>query len=141
VKVSFEASFARDLKGIRDKALLKRIEQVIAEVKTATALSEVKHLSKMRGYATLYRLRLGDYRIGIEVIEDEVIFVKCRAASCLSATMPPSAAPDGERYLELRQMAGERAGRFAVYDEIRARNPDAEPEQVKADVATSLPAQ
>ncbi|MGQ9625861.1 MAG: type II toxin-antitoxin system RelE family toxin [Anaerolineae bacterium] len=30
----------------------------------------------MRGYATLYRPRLGDYRIGIEVIEDEVIFVR-----------------------------------------------------------------
>jgi hypothetical protein len=43
-----------------------------------------------------------------------------------------------ERYLELRQMAGERAGRFAVYDEIRARNPDAEPEQVEADVAAAV---
>ena len=57
MKVSFEASFARDLRGIKDKTLLRPVEQVIAEVKTATALSEVKHLSKMRGYATLYRLR------------------------------------------------------------------------------------
>jgi mRNA interferase RelE/StbE len=76
VKVSFEASFARDLKGIRDKTLLKRVEEVIAEVKAAAALSEVRHLSKMRGYATFYRLRLGDYRIGVEVVEDEVIFVR-----------------------------------------------------------------
>ena len=76
MKVSFEASFARDLKGIRDKTLLKRVEEVIAEVKAAATLSEIKHLSKMRGYAALYRLRLGDYRIGIEVIEDEVIFVR-----------------------------------------------------------------
>jgi len=76
VRVSFEASFARDLKGIKDKILLERVEQIIAEVKTATALSEVKHLSKMRGYESLYRLRLGDYRIGIEVVEDEVVFVR-----------------------------------------------------------------
>jgi mRNA interferase RelE/StbE len=76
VRVSFEASFARDLKGIHDKSLLKRVDQVITEVKTVTALSEVKHLSKMRGYVTLYHLRLGDYRIGIEVIEDEVVFVR-----------------------------------------------------------------
>ncbi|MBC8492972.1 MAG: type II toxin-antitoxin system RelE/ParE family toxin [Anaerolineae bacterium] len=76
MKVSFEASFARDLRGIKDKSLLKRAELVIAEVKAATALSEIKHLVKMHGYATLYRLRLGDYRIGIEVIEDEVIFVR-----------------------------------------------------------------
>jgi len=76
VRVSFEASFARDLRGIRDKTLLERVEQVITEVKTATALSEIKHLSKMRGYTTFYRLRLEDYRIGIEVVGDEVIFVR-----------------------------------------------------------------
>jgi mRNA interferase RelE/StbE len=76
VKVAFEASFARDLKGIRDKTLLQRVEQVIAEVKTAAALNEIVHLSKMSGYATFYRLRLGDYRVGIEVVEDEVIFVR-----------------------------------------------------------------
>ena len=76
MRVSFEASFARDLKGIKDKTLLKRVEQVIAKVKTVTALREVEHLSKMRGYATFYRLRLGDYRIGIEVVEDEIIFVR-----------------------------------------------------------------
>lgn len=43
-----------------------------------------------------------------------------------------------EQYLELRRLAGERAARFAVYDEIRARNPDAEPEQVEADVAEAV---
>jgi prevent-host-death family protein len=43
-----------------------------------------------------------------------------------------------EQYLALRQQASERAARFAVYDEIRARNPEAEPEQVEADVAAAM---
>ena len=43
-----------------------------------------------------------------------------------------------EEYLALRKQAGERAARFAVYDEIRARNAEAEPEQVEADVAEAL---
>jgi hypothetical protein len=55
MRVSFEASFARDLRGIKDKTLLDRVEQVITEVKSATALSEIRHLSKMRGYTTFYR--------------------------------------------------------------------------------------
>lgn len=76
MRVSFEASFARDLKGIKNKTLLNRVEQVITEVKMVATLREVKHLSKLRGYATFYRLRLGDYRIGIEVMEDEIIFVR-----------------------------------------------------------------
>lgn len=76
MKLSFEASFAKDLKNIRDKPLLKRIEQIIVEVKAAIVLSEIKHLSKMRGHTSFYRIRLGDYRIGIEVVEDEIIFVR-----------------------------------------------------------------
>jgi len=43
-----------------------------------------------------------------------------------------------EQYLELRQQAGERAARFAVYDDIRARNLEAQPEQVEPDVAAAV---
>jgi len=76
VKVSFEASFARDLKRLKDKELLERVKQIVEEVKAAAGLSDIKNLSKMRGYATFYRIRLGDYRIGIEAFENEVIFVR-----------------------------------------------------------------
>ncbi len=76
MKVSFEASFARDLKRIKDKELLARVKQIIEEVKAATELSGIKNLGKMRGYVTFYRIRLGDYRIGIEASENEVIFVR-----------------------------------------------------------------
>jgi prevent-host-death family protein len=43
-----------------------------------------------------------------------------------------------QELLALRQQAREREARFAVYDEIRARNADAMPEQVEADVAEAV---
>jgi len=46
-----------------------------------------------------------------------------------------------EQYQELvalRQQARERQARFAVYDELRARNVNAAPEQVEADVAEAV---
>jgi len=43
-----------------------------------------------------------------------------------------------EEYLALRQQAGERAARMAIYDELRARNAAAEPEQVEADVLEAV---
>ena len=64
------------MKNIKAKALLKRVEQTITEVKAATALNEIKNLSKMRGYPIFFRIRVGDYRIGLEVLEEEVIFVR-----------------------------------------------------------------
>jgi mRNA interferase RelE/StbE len=76
VNVAFEASFARDLKRIRNKALLRQVQQIIAQVKAAPMLSDIHSLKKMQGYETLYRIRLGDYRIGIEVVGERVIFVR-----------------------------------------------------------------
>ena len=74
--VLFEASFARDLKRVKDKQLLQRVQSVIEEIKAASELSQVRNLIKMQGYDTLYRIRLGDYRIGIEVMAEAVIFVR-----------------------------------------------------------------
>jgi mRNA interferase RelE/StbE len=76
VKVGFEASFARDLKKIRDNSILNRVERVIANAKEAETLQNVRSLTKLRGYDTFYRIRIGDYRVGIEVVGDEVIFVR-----------------------------------------------------------------
>ncbi len=45
-----------------------------------------------------------------------------------------------EQYLEWRQQAAERAARFRIYDEIRSRNINVEPEEVEADVAAALDA-
>ena len=76
MKVSFEASFARDLKRIKNQQLLQRVKQVIEEIKAAPGLTSISNLEKMKGYTTFYRIRRGDYRIGVEVLDDEVIFVR-----------------------------------------------------------------
>ena len=74
--VRFEASFEKDLKKVKDKKLLKRIREAIDEVKKAPDLGDVKNLSKLKGYKTFYRIRLGDYRIGLDVTENKVIFTR-----------------------------------------------------------------
>ncbi len=76
MNVKFEASFARDLKHIKDRRLLRRVQKVIEAIKAAPDLGEIRDLKKMQGYDTFYRVRLGDYRMGIEVIAGEVIFVR-----------------------------------------------------------------
>jgi mRNA interferase RelE/StbE len=76
VNVAFEASFARDLKRIRDRQLLRRVQQAIEAIKVAPNVAAMPDLVKMQGYDTFYRVRLGDYRMGIEIVEDKVIFAR-----------------------------------------------------------------
>ena len=75
MKTLFERSFGRDLKKIKDKRLLKQLRKVIDQVEAAASLSEITNLKKMQGFDAYYRIRVGDYRVGIEVLEGQVIFV------------------------------------------------------------------
>jgi mRNA interferase RelE/StbE len=76
VKVEFRESFARDLKGIKDKGLLKRVKELIEAVESADSLMDTPNLKKLKGRGNYFRLRIGDYRIGIALENDTVIFVR-----------------------------------------------------------------
>jgi len=76
VEVCFESSFERDLKKIKDRQLLKRVKETIYEVKKAENSGQVRNLSKLTGYKSLYRIRIGDYRIGIDLVQDKIIFTR-----------------------------------------------------------------
>ncbi len=49
---------------------------VIKTVESAAALSDVPNLKKMSGAGGYYRVRIGDYRIGLFVEGEEVEFVR-----------------------------------------------------------------
>ena len=77
MKTAFRESFARDLGGLRNKKLLKRIRDVIESVEKARSLNELPHLKKLKGEKNYYRLRVADYRLGLTLEGDTVIFVRC----------------------------------------------------------------
>jgi mRNA interferase RelE/StbE len=77
VKVTFRQSFARDLKKIKDKRVLEQVKRAIEQVDAANKLHEVSGLTKLSGSSGYYRIRVGDYRIGIVLEANEVEFVRC----------------------------------------------------------------
>jgi mRNA interferase RelE/StbE len=76
LKVRFKESFARDLRAVSEKALLGRVRTLIENVERAGSLTDVAGLKKLRGRGAYYRIRLGDYRVGLAVEEDVVVFVR-----------------------------------------------------------------
>ena len=76
MKVEFRESFAKDLKGVKDKSLLKRVAEVIEAVEKADSPAEIPNLKKLRGGGTYFRLRIGDYRIGLALEGEAVVFVR-----------------------------------------------------------------
>ena len=74
--IEFKDSFAKDIKDIKDKAVLKRTKEIITNIEKANSLSVISNLKKLKGHKNYYRLRVGDYRLGIALKNDTVIFVR-----------------------------------------------------------------
>ena len=76
MKVEFKESFNKDLKKVKRRDLLARIKSVILEVETIANLHEVKNIRKLKGADNYYRIKIGDYRIGIKCEKGVVTFVR-----------------------------------------------------------------
>ena len=74
--VQFKESFVRDLRNIKDKGLLTRLRELIELVEQAQHLGQVANLKKLRGGGNYYRIRVGDYRVGLAVEGDAITFVR-----------------------------------------------------------------
>jgi mRNA interferase RelE/StbE len=77
VKAQFRASFAKDLRSIKSKEVLSRIKEVIGQVEKAQSLQEVTNIKKLKGSRNYYRIRVGEYRIGLMIEGDEISFIRC----------------------------------------------------------------
>ena len=60
----FEASFEKDLKKLKDRTALQMVKKIIAEVKQAKTIRDIANLKKLN-------------RMGSEITNDTVIFVRC----------------------------------------------------------------
>jgi len=76
VDVEFKKSFEKDLSKLRDQTLLTRIKAVIFEIEAAENLQSLSNVKKLKTAGNYYRIKVGDYRIGILLDEATIVFVK-----------------------------------------------------------------
>jgi mRNA interferase RelE/StbE len=76
MNVEFRKSFEKDLSKIRDVELLQRIQAVIEEVESIDSLTDLSNVKKLKAEGDYYRVRVGDYRIGLSISEDVATFVR-----------------------------------------------------------------
>lgn len=77
MKTIFRKSFERDLKKIKDRAILAQVKQAVEKVEAAASLKEINGIKKLSGAGSFYRIRIGEYRIGLAVEASVVEFVRC----------------------------------------------------------------
>ena len=77
MKIRVEKSFNKDIDKINDKKLLKKLRTFISTVENAEGIHEIPHTKKIIGYDSFYRIKIGDFRLGLEVISNkEVVLIR-----------------------------------------------------------------
>jgi len=74
MKVEFSKVFDKQTSRIHDKIILKRIGTVIKKIMDSNSLQEVSNIKPIKGFPGYYRIRLGQYRLGISLEGDTVWF-------------------------------------------------------------------
>lgn len=76
MKSAFAGSFLRDLRKLPDDPVREQVRAAILSVESARDLRELPHVKKLAGGGPYFRIRIGEYRIGIRVDGDAVTFVR-----------------------------------------------------------------
>lgn len=76
MNVEFRESFLKDLRPVKDKNLNAKIKSSIENAERAATPKELSNLKKLKGSVDYFRIKFGDYRIGLKIEKDKVIFVR-----------------------------------------------------------------
>jgi len=74
--IEYSARFIKDLKALKGTPSFEKIKTLAFEFVTTIDLpDQIPHFSKLEGYDQYYRIRIGDYRIGVKIEDDTFIFM------------------------------------------------------------------
>ena len=75
MKTAFKESFLKALLKLKNPELKSQIVQIINNIETAEDIRDISNLKKLHGPGKYYRIKIGEYRIGLKIIDDLIYFV------------------------------------------------------------------
>lgn len=73
MELEFDRSFEKALEKIRNKKLFESLEILIHQCEEASALKNLNNIRKIVGYSNYYRIKIGEYRVGIPFLKPNTI--------------------------------------------------------------------
>ncbi|MHB8258911.1 MAG: type II toxin-antitoxin system RelE family toxin [Bacteroidia bacterium] len=65
-------SFNKDISKIRDKKIVKSLEESIHKIEQANSITEITNVKKMEGADNAFRIRIGNYRLGFYLLNKTI---------------------------------------------------------------------
>ncbi len=74
MKIRFTSKFEKQISKIDSRKIKDEIKLIIRNVEAAPTIYEINSIKKLVGYKSYYRIRMGDYRIGLYLNNDILEF-------------------------------------------------------------------
>jgi mRNA interferase RelE/StbE len=68
MKILIDKSIVKDVDKITGKKILRFLSKHIVELETSKSLTEIPNVKKIKGYDSFFRIRIGNYSLGLEEI-------------------------------------------------------------------------
>jgi len=73
MEVRYRRMFLKDLKQLEGSTIYEQVwKLVFEELVAAGSLQQIPNVKAMKGHPNRYRIRIGNYRVGIEVVGNQV---------------------------------------------------------------------
>ena len=74
--VIFDRSFSKSIDKLDDSHVKEKLKNLIESMEKAKSISELTAIKPMKGHTGFYRIRIGDYRVGFELMNnDEILLI------------------------------------------------------------------
>ena len=78
MRAAYQTSFEKDLEKLRgNQMVLDRIADAIRNVDAADNIQAIRNIKRVQSKKSCYRIRVGDYRIGVTIEADLVTYYRC----------------------------------------------------------------
>ena len=89
MKYELEKKFKKDVEHIQNKKLVENIKKIIIKIEEANNIREISHVKKLEGYKTYYCIDIGEYRIGLELLDNVAYFTRFLSRKDIYKYFPP----------------------------------------------------
>ena len=77
MEILYAKKFSKDVDKIQTEASTKRsLLKVIEKIREAGSMGEINGIKKIEGYQNYYRVKAGEYRLGIKLTKNRVELIR-----------------------------------------------------------------
>ena len=75
MKTEYLPSFTKDLRKLKKTSIYSEIKNLVFQtIPDCQDITEIRNIKKIKGHKNAYRIRVGDYRIGVFIQKEKVTF-------------------------------------------------------------------